>query len=230
MFQEERPHLGTLNPIYKGLTYAANPQLATFLATKQIKVEETDCHFNVFAKPVTECDKVRDYMTRGGVSYEWQQGQPNAPANTKIGDDVIRGYDESALKAALAKNGYPEKANSAQINRPPVVGLLFILMIYVGTVYGQVAAFIVELFPTRIRYTSVSLPFHLGNGVSRWLSCILCDRDISLYGQHLFWPLVPNWLCSAFTRGWIAVCPGDERKSFDRIGGAAITGGRRHLR
>jgi hypothetical protein len=175
----------TLNPIYKGLTYAATPELATFLANKQIKVESTDCHFNVFAKPVTECDKVRDYMTRGGVSYEWQQGQPNAPANTKIGDDVIRGYDESALKAALAKNGSPEKADFAQIDRPLVVGLLFILMIYVGMVYGPVAAFIVELFPTRIRYTSVSLPFHLGNGVVAGFLAFFANA-ISVYTGNIY--------------------------------------------
>ncbi len=69
-----------------------------------------------------------------------------------------------ALKAALDAAGYPAKADPARINKPMVLALLTILVIYVTMVYGPIAAWLVELFPTRIRYTSMSLPYHIGNG------------------------------------------------------------------
>jgi hypothetical protein len=71
---------------------------------------------------------------------------------------------EADAKAALAAAGYPEKAAPGRVNRPLVVGILFLLILYVTMVYGPIAALLVELFPTRIRYTSMSLPYHIGNG------------------------------------------------------------------
>ena len=70
----------------------------------------------------------------------------------------------TALKAALTQAKYPEKADDARINKPMVLLILTILVLYVTMVYGPIAAWLVELFPTQIRYTSMSLPYHIGNG------------------------------------------------------------------
>ena len=74
------------------------------------------------------------------------------------------GFDEAAYRAALQRSGYPAAADPARVNVPMTVLLLVILMVYVTMVYGPIAAFLVELFPTRIRYSSMSLPYHIGNG------------------------------------------------------------------
>jgi MFS family permease len=154
-----------LMPIYKGLTEAANPRLAEFLRTKVINIEAAECKFNVFSKPETDCDKIRDVLTRAGVNYQLKIGQSAGPVITRIGDQEIRGFNEASLKAAMKANGYPDKADPELINGPAVVALIVTLMFMVGLVFGPIAAFLVELFPTRIRYTSMSLPYHVGNGV-----------------------------------------------------------------
>jgi hypothetical protein len=79
------------------------------------------------------------------------------------GADAIKAFQDQA-RAALTAAGYPERADPAQVNKPLVVLILFILVLYVTMVYGPIAALLVELFPTRIRYTSMSLPYHIGNG------------------------------------------------------------------
>jgi MFS family permease len=155
----------TMMPIYMAITEAANPKLADFLRTTHITVEAKDCNFNVFSKPSTDCDKVRDLLTRAGVNYELKPGQAGASVTTRIGDREILSFDESSIRSAMKANGYPEKADPALINRPAVIGLIVALRFMVGLVFGPVAAFLVELFPTRIRYTAMSLPYHIGNGV-----------------------------------------------------------------
>ncbi len=89
---------------------------------------------------------------------------------TKIGGEVIEGWDEPRLKAALAGTGYPTAADPAQVNYLGALALLVLLVLYVTMVYGPIAAFLVELFPTNIRYTSMSLPYHIGN---RWFGGML---------------------------------------------------------
>jgi hypothetical protein len=83
---------------------------------------------------------------------------------TKINDVVIEGWDEAKLSATLKTMGYPATANPEEINVPMLILLVWIQLVYVTMVYGPIAAFLVELFPTRIRYTSMSLPYHIGNG------------------------------------------------------------------
>src|SRR5207342_3168929 len=81
------------------------------------------------------------------------------------GDKELKGaWDEKAATAALKDTGYPGPADKTKINYPMTLLILFIMLIYVTMVYGPIAAFLVELFPTRIRYTSMSLPYHIGNG------------------------------------------------------------------
>ena len=114
------------------------------------------------------------------MPYEVQDAPAGTIATVMIGDTEISSYEatglakedataqsatfNAALKPTLATAGYPEKADPARINKPMVLAILALLVIYVTMVYGPIAAFLVELFPTRIRYTSMSLPYHIGNG------------------------------------------------------------------
>ncbi len=154
----------TFIPIFKGLTHSVNPALAEFQARAAVTVAGTDCHFHVFAKPASDCDRARDFLTKVGVSYERVPPKAVHGVMTRIGGTQISGYDEAAYRAALDAAGYPAKPDPARINWALTLALLVVLMLYVTMVYGPIAAFLVELFPTRIRYSSMSLPYHIGNG------------------------------------------------------------------
>ena len=154
----------TLFPIFRGLTHFANPALAEFEQRAAITVAARDCHFNIFAKPSSPCDRARDLLTKAGLSYEALPFNGTDDVVTTIGGEALVGFDEPTYKAALARSGYPAGADPARLNVPMTLALLTILMIYVTMVYGPIAAFLVELFPTRIRYSSMSLPYHIGNG------------------------------------------------------------------
>jgi hypothetical protein len=96
------------------------------------------------------------------LTTSWISPDPRAiPAPARA--DAIKAFQDRA-RIALTAAGYPERADPAQVNKPLVVLILFILVLYVTMVYGPIAALLVELFPTRIRYTSMSLPYHIGNG------------------------------------------------------------------
>jgi MFS family permease len=181
----------TYFPIFKGLTTYGNPALASALQNSPVVVvaDPASCHFQFKAtgKEVfpSSCDIATGQLTNASVSYTRQDAPAGTIASIKVGDKVYPSFNgvmtadgremdkdskarEAALKkdlgAALKEAGYPAKADPATINKPMVVGLLFILVLYVTMVYGPVAAMLVEMFPTRIRYTSMSLPYHIGNG------------------------------------------------------------------
>jgi hypothetical protein len=157
----------TFIPIFKGLTHAVNPALEAFQARTPMSVSASDCHVHIFVLPGTyfsDCDKAKDFLTKSGLSFESRPAEGGASVVTRIGDTVLQGWDEAAYKAALAAAGYPAEADRSKVNYPLALGLLLVLMLYVTMVYGPIAAWLVELFPTRIRYTSMSLPYHLGNG------------------------------------------------------------------
>ena len=154
----------TFIPIFHGLTHAVNPALARFEERAAVAVAARHCHFRVFAKPATPCDQARDFLTKSGVSYEQLPAEPGHDVVTTIAGQRLEGYDEASYRAALTAGGYPTAADPERINFPVTLLLLTILMIYVTMVYGPIAAFLVELFPTQIRYSSMSLPYHIGNG------------------------------------------------------------------
>jgi MFS family permease len=181
----------TYFPLFKGLTTYGNPALAAALQSSPVVVvaDPASCHFQFKAtgKEVfpSSCDIATAQLTNASVSYTRQDAPAGTLASIKVGDKVYPSFNasltpngldldkaskdkEAALKkdlgAALKGAGYPAKADPATINKPAVVGLLFILVLYVTMVYGPVAAMLVEMFPTRIRYTSMSLPYHIGNG------------------------------------------------------------------
>jgi MFS family permease len=154
----------TLFPIFRGLTHFANPALAEFEQRANITVAARDCHFNIFAKPSTLCDRARDFLTKAGLSYASAPFNGTDAVVTTIAGESLVGFDEPAYRAALERSGYPASADPARVNVPMTVLLLAVLMVYVAMVYGPIAAFLVELFPTQIRYSSMSLPYHIGNG------------------------------------------------------------------
>jgi len=182
----------TYFPIFKALTAAANPDLAAASARAPVTViaDPADCAFQF--DPVgkktfaSSCDLAKSALASAGVSYETQAAPPGAVAAVRIGQAVVPGFrgerlPAAALKAkkaawtkslgeALRAAGYPAKADPAKVDRPLVVALLWLLVVYVTLVYGPVAAALVEMFPARIRYTSMSLPYHIGNG---WLGGFL---------------------------------------------------------
>ena len=157
----------TYFPIFKALTHNVNPALEQFQASVPISVAADDCNFHIFVFPgtnFTACDRAKDFLTKSGLSFQSMPGVAGEPVVTKIGDIELKGWDQAQFAEALKASGYPAKADPAAINYPMTLLLLVILLIYVTMVYGPIAAFLVELFPTKIRYTSMSLPYHIGNG------------------------------------------------------------------
>jgi hypothetical protein len=122
----------------------------------------------------SSCDIAKSYLAKAGVSYANEAAPTGSVAQVRIGAvtvDSVKGAGaaerkawEAGLGKALAAAGYPAKADSALVNTPLVVALLFALVLLVTMVYGPIAAALVEMFPTNIRYTSMSLPYHIGNG------------------------------------------------------------------
>ena len=132
------------------------------------------------AKFTQSCDIAKGFLARASVNYSNEAAPAGTVARIKVGDTVVESYEANGLSGDDAKKkggdftkaigdaiktaGYPAKADGGQINHVMVIGILVILVIYVTMVYGPIAAMLVEMFPTRIRYTSMSLPYHIGNG------------------------------------------------------------------
>ena len=154
----------TFIPIFKGLTLSVNPALAEFEQRASVTVAGDDCRFRIFARPATECDRARDFLTKAGVSYQSLAPEAGQAVVTTIAGRRLPSFDEGGYREALAAAGYPATADPERINYPVTLLLLTVLMIYVTMVYGPIAAYLVELFPSRIRYSSMSLPYHIGNG------------------------------------------------------------------
>ncbi len=165
----------TYLPIFSALTRAVNPDLVVFQRSTPVTLvaDTSTCHFHVFVGPWTkfsDCDRAKDYLTKLGVSFH-TVNRPGQPGGVVVGDALegsITDWEKSRaadrVLQTLKASGYPEKADPRKMNLPLVIFLLTIMMIFVCMVYGPMAAFLVELFPTRIRYTSMSLPYHVGNG------------------------------------------------------------------
>ena len=129
---------------------------------------------------MTSCDIAKSALVGLSVNYNNETAPAGAVASIKVGDTVIPSYEgaglssedaaaaaktfNDALKAAIVGHGYPASADPAAINHVMTVVLLWLLVVYVTMVYGPIAAWLVEMFPTRIRYTGMSLPYHIGNG------------------------------------------------------------------
>src|SRR6202158_1607702 len=157
----------TYFPLFHGLTHYVNPALEKYADATPISVAATDCAFHIFIFPSThfsDCDKAKDLLTKSGLSFQSLPAVGDEAVVTKIGNIELKGFDAAKYNAALKESGYPATADTSQINYTMAILILFIMMLYVTMVYGPIAAFLVELFPTKIRYTSMSLPYHIGNG------------------------------------------------------------------
>jgi MFS family permease len=158
----------TYFPLFAGLTHYVNPALEQFSAKTPISVQANsrECQFHIFVGPwskFSDCDRVKDFLTKQGLSFKSVDG-PAGSVVTMIGDQKVEGWDQAKLAGTLKQAGAPAAADKSKVNWFMAEVILFIMVIYVTMVYGPIAAFLVELFPTEIRYTSMSLPYHIGNG------------------------------------------------------------------
>ncbi len=192
----------TYFPLFKALTEAANPDLAAAQAKNKVVVhaDPAECSFQFnptgTVKFTSSCDIAKQVLAAGSVSYDNAVAPAGTPATITVGETVIKSYAAKGLAAddakkadaefkkgvgdALKAAGYPAKADPAKMNKPMIIGILVILVILVTMVYGPIAAMLVELFPTRIRYTSMSLPYHIGNG---WFGGLLPTTAFAIVAQ-----------------------------------------------
>jgi MFS family permease len=176
----------TYFPLFKALTHYANPDLEAALQKSPVTVvaDPGNCSFQFnpvgTAKFTTSCDIAKSFLARNSVNYENVPATTGDTAKVMIGDKEVASFEgkglakeefakkagefNKAATAAIRAAGYPEKADPAKVNVPALLAILTVLVIYVTMVYGPIAAWLVELFPARIRYTSMSLPYHIGNG------------------------------------------------------------------
>ena len=205
----------TYFPLFKALTHFGNPALESASTTSPVVVSANPdtCTFQFnpvgTSKFTTSCDIAKSALAKGGIPYSNKSAAPGTVATVTVGATVVSAFEGAGqdadalkaagdkfngdLKAALTTAGYPEKADPARINKPMMLLLLTILVIYVTMVYGPIAAWLVELFPTRIRYTSMSLPYHIGNG---WFGGFLPTTAFAMVAasgniyQGLWYPII----------------------------------------
>jgi MFS family permease len=192
----------TYFPVFGALTKAANPDLAAAQEKNKVVVtaDPAECSFQFnptgTVKFTSSCDIAKQVLAGASVSYENVAAPAGTPATIKIGEVAIPSYsskglpaDEVKMKDAEFKKlvandlkaaGYPVKADPAKLNKFLVVVILTYLVILVTMVYGPIAAMLVEMFPTRIRYTSMSLPYHIGNG---WFGGLLPTTAFAIVAQ-----------------------------------------------
>ena len=157
----------TYFPLFHGLTHYVNPALEKFQQTTTITVAAQDCKMHILVLPGTQfspCDRVKDFLSKSGLSFMSLPAIADEQVVTTIGASQIKGWNEAALKEALKTAGYTAHADPRQVNYPMTLAILVLMVMYVTMVYGPIAAFLVEMFPTNIRYTSMSFPYHIGNG------------------------------------------------------------------
>jgi len=188
----------TYFPLFGALTHYVNPALEKFQQANPITVQAKDCNFHIFVGPwskFSDCDRAQDFLTKSGLSFASQPLPANSdvPVIAKIGDTELRGFDQAKWSEALKAKGFPASADKNQINWPMTLLVLWIMMIYVTMVYGPIAAFLVEMFPTKIRYTSMSLPYHIGNGWFGGMLPLLATALVAAKGDiyyGLWYPII----------------------------------------
>ena len=163
----------TYFPIFQGITHFANPKLEHALAAAPVVVtaDPNQCSFQFKAtgteKFTTTCDIIKSTLVNLSVNYDNVKAPAGTKASVKIGEQNLTADTPNlpaAIAAAVKTHGYPPSADPKEINYFMTIILLAILVVYVTMVYGPIAAWLVELFPTRIRYSGLSLPYHIGNG------------------------------------------------------------------
>ncbi|MFJ3447151.1 MFS transporter [Pseudomonas sichuanensis] len=180
-------------PMFKALSHYANPQIdaASRQAPIVVHANPQGCTFQFDpvgkARFDSPCDKVKTFLVKQGLPYS-SVDAAGSDVSVSIGDKTINGFDEAAMRSAIEAAGYPAKADPAQVNQVMVVVLIVAMILIATMTYGPLAAVMVELFPTRIRYTSMSLPYHIGNG---WFGGFLPTVSFALvvYTGDIFYGL-----------------------------------------
>ena len=203
----------TFWPLFHQLTHFVNPALEAFQQNTLVQVsgDPNDETFNLFVGPwskFSELDRVNDFFGKQGLNFYKvpKTGNKTVVATIKVKDasakdgwrdvSVVEGWSaasEAALKKALNDLGYPKEADKSKVNFPMTLLILFVFLIYVTMVYGPIAAFLVELFPTNIRYTSMSLPYHIGNGWFGGMLPLIATAMVALHGNiyyGLWYPII----------------------------------------
>ncbi|MBI4912969.1 MAG: MFS transporter [Acidobacteria bacterium] len=192
-------------PLFKALLHYANPELEAFQNSSQIVVsaDPQDENFNLFAGPWSKfnpVDRANDFIGKQGLNFTKAPKDGDKPVvvtvTTKLGTTRVEGWgkdQEATLKKAMTDAGLPQAANKDKINYFMIEVILFVFLILVTMVYGPIAAFLVELFPTNIRYTSMSLPYHIGNGwfggmLPLFATAIVAAKGNIYYG--LWYPVI----------------------------------------
>ena len=181
-------------PLFKGLSHYANPQIDAASRQSPIVVmaDPATCTFQFDpvgkARFDSPCDKVKTFLVKQGLPYSSHAAAPGTDVQVSVGDKQIKGFDEAAMRGAISEAGYPAKADPSAVNQPMVVLMMVLLTLIATMTYGPLAAVMVELFPTRIRYTSMSLPYHIGNG---WFGGFLPTVSFALvvYTGDIFYGL-----------------------------------------
>lgn len=170
-------------PVYKGFTHFANPALALAQSTTPVVVlaDPATCSFQFnpvgTSKFTSPCDVAKTALIRRGIPYSNESASPGAQSLIRVGNETLMSYDAAGATSAadaeafqkrlgelLLKAGYPAKADPERINFPAIVGLILCLQVAMALVFGPMGAALVEIFPAQIRYTSLSVPYHIGNG------------------------------------------------------------------
>ncbi|UFH49376.1 MFS transporter [Pseudomonas sp. KNUC1026] len=181
-------------PLFKALSHYANPAIdrASAQAPITVMADPATCTFQFDpvgkARFDSPCDKVKTFLVKAGLPYTSQAAPAGSDVVVSVGDTRIAGFDQAALANAVNAAGYPAKADPGQVNQVMVVVVIFALILIATLCYGPLAAVMVELFPTRIRYTSMSLPYHIGNG---WFGGLLPTVSFALvvYTGNIFYGL-----------------------------------------
>jgi MFS family permease len=189
----------TYFPLFAALTHYVNPNLETFAQKNPIVLtaDQATCQFHIFVGPwstFSDCDKAQDFLTKSGLSFKKAAGPAGSAPSLQVGAaPKVDGFTPATWQAALDTAGYQKSADPKNINWVMAELILFIMVIYVTMVYGPIAAFLVELFPTKIRYTSMSLPYHIGNGWFGGMLPLLATALVAATGDiyyGLWYPII----------------------------------------
>ena len=186
----------TYIPLFQMLSKSVNPDLVAFQEANPVTLttDTSDCNFHIFVGPWSKfstCDRAKDFLTKAGLSFETVH-KAGANNELRLGSTKVDGFDAKRWSDALAALKYPTKADPNKIDWFKTMTILTIFLIYVTMVYGPIAAFLVELFPTKIRYTSMSLPYHIGNGWFGGMLPLLATAVVAWTGNiyaGLYYPI-----------------------------------------
>ena len=182
-------------PLFHALARAVNPDLIEWQAAHSVTLTAEECHFHVFVGPWSEftpCDQAKYFLVGHGISFNTVQPEPGSILTLQIDNQTLIGFQPDSIDAALSRSGFHPSADPAKVNSTVAFAVLFALGFLVTLVYGPIAAFLVGLFPATCRYTSVSLPYHIGNGLFGGVLPLMSVALVTYHGDifaGLYYPI-----------------------------------------